>query len=494
MNKKIGTVFYISLIITLIVASWGIFAPVHFEKVANSIFHFLTTNFGWLYLLAASSFVFFGIALASSRYGKVKLGKDDEEPEYDTLSWFAMLFSAGMGIGLVFWGVAEPISHFLHPPVGAGGTAKAAEKAMTYSFFHWGFHAWGCYSILAMTLAYFQFRKETPALISKTFKPLLGDKINGPLGKTIDILTVLATVAGVATSLGLGTIQINGGLNYLFGIPISSLVQVGIILLITVIYIVTAISGLDKGIKAIANLNLRVALILLVTVIIIGPTAKIFNMLTSGIGGYLSNLFNLGFNTRIYTNPDWMGSWTIFYLAWWIAWAPFVGTFIARISRGRTIREFVGGVLAVPSLASMIWFAAFGTSAINLNFTGSEKVVEAASKNVSTALFEIFAHYPLGFWISVVTIFLVFTFFITSANSATFVLAMISSKGDLNPTNKVKSVWGVVQAGLAIGLLISGGLEALQIASIAGAFPFAIIMILMCVSLYKSLREEELNS
>ncbi|WP_227761971.1 glycine betaine uptake BCCT transporter [Zhaonella formicivorans] len=489
--KSFNAVYPTAWGITICIVLWGLFAPGNFKTVASGIFNFIIDKFGWMYLLSMAFFVVFAILLACSKFGKIKLGETDSKPEYSYASWFAMLFSAGMGIGLMFYGVAEPLTHFMQPPVGNPQTPEAAALAIRISFFHWGIHPWAAYSILGLALAYFQFRKKAPGLISSVFIPLLGEvRVNGPVGKAIDILAIFATVAGIATSLGLGTLQINGGLSYLFGLPYNAITQVIIILITSVIFISTAVIGIDKGIKKVSDLNLMVAVGLMILAAIVGPTTKIVQVIVSGIGDYLSSIVRDSVHMEPFGDSSWLGGWTLFYWAWWIAWGPFVGTFIARISKGRTIREFVFGVLLVPTLASVLWFAIFGTAGINLEFSGIAVGQEAIS-DVSTAFFKVFSHYPLGSVLSVTAIFLVFTFFITSANSATFVLGMMSSKGDLNPSSGRKLVWGVTQSLLAVVLLLSGGLKSLQTASIAAAFPFAIIMVLACLSLYKALVEEE---
>jgi len=486
--KKNNTVFYISLVVVFAIVLWGLLATESFGNAANGLFNFLVGNFGWFYLISMFSFVVFSIWIAFSRYGKIKLGPDDSKPEYSYISWFAMLFSAGMGIGLVFWGVAEPLNHFMAPLGLEAGTTAAADFAMKKSFFHWGLHPWANYSVLALALAYFQFRKNKPGLISSIFIPLIGeDRVKGPIGYFIDILAIFATVAGVATSLGLGTLQINSGLNYLFGIPENLLVQIIIIVIVTVLFMISAITGLDKGIKFLSNLNLSLATILMVAAAIIGPTLLVINSFTNGIGMYLNEFIRDSFHIEAFGNSEWFGWWTIFYWAWWIAWAPFVGTFIARISRGRTIKEFVAGVLLVPALGSFLWFATFGSLGINL---GTEVATEAI-KSTPTALFVVMSHYPLGSIISFIAVILLCTFFVTSADSATFVLGMMSSEGDLNPDTKRKIIWGVIQSLLAFALMLGGGLSMLQTASIAAAFPFAFVMLFGMVALVKALREEE---
>lgn len=485
--KKDNSVYYISLVVVFAIVGWGIFAPTNFGGAANAVFNFLVEKFGWLYLISMFSFVAFCVFIAFSKYGHIKLGPDDSVPEFSNISWFGMLFGSGMGIGLVFWGAAEPLYHYLSPPGIEGATAEAANFAIKQSFFHWGFHPWANYAVIGMALAYFQFRKNAPGLISSIFIPLIGEKgVNGPIGKGIDILAIFATVAGVATSLGIGTLQINSGLNYLFGLPTTTVIQLGIITVITIIYIWTAVSGINKGIKLLSDLNLLVAFTILALSIIVGPKIKMINSLTNGIGMYVDQFVSSSFHIEAFGDNSWIGGWTIFYWAWWIAWAPFVGTFIARISKGRTIKEFVIGVILAPSLASFIWFAVFGSLGINL---GAEVAAEA-TKVTETAFFIVMSKYPFGYIISLIALFLLGTFFITSANSATFVLGMMSQRGDLNPTNGKKVLWGLVQALLAFALLVAGGLKALQTASIAAAFPFAIVMVAACVSLVKALNKE----
>lgn len=485
--KKDNTVFYISLLSVFAIVFWGIFAPENFANATNRVYNFLVERFGWLYLVSMFIFVAFSVYLAFSKFGNIKLGPDDSKPDYSTLSWFAMLFGAGMGIGLVFWGVAEPLNHFIAPVGAEVGSAEAANFAMKSVFMHWGFHPWANYAIIGLALAYFQFRKNKPGLISSIFIPIIGEeRSRGPIGKTIDILAVFATISGVATSLGLGTMQINGGLNYLFGIPTTTAVQLTIIGVVTMIFIWTAVSGIDKGIKILSDINLYAAVALLGGVILVGPTIEMINSFTNGFGMYISGFMRDSFHIEPFGDNSWLGGWTIFYWAWWIAWAPFVGSFIARISRGRTIREFIFGVIIAPSVASFVWFAVFGATGIKL---GTEIAAQAA-KVTETALFVVLSHYPLGSILSLLAVFLLCTFFITSANSATFVLGMMTSEGDLNPGNGKKIIWGLVQALLAVTLLLAGGLKTLQIGSIAAAFPFIFVMLLACVSIHKELNSE----
>lgn len=493
--KDKNQVFVVSLAITVIMAIWAVAFNANFTVVSNAVYSFLTNNFGWLYLLAMTSFVIFSIAIAFSKWGKIKLGPDDSKPEYSTISWFAMLFGAGMGVGLVFWGISEPLAHFSSPVPGIeAGTEAAANFGMRSSYMHWGLHPWANYCIIGLGLAYFQFRKGKPGLISSIFEPLIGEKrTNGWIGKTIDVLAVFATVAGVVTSLGLGVMQINAGLNYMFGIPTTLLIQIIIIVVISVIYIWSAVDGISRGIKIISDANLYIAIGLLVATFLVGPKLEILNNLTNGLGQYLQNFFGDSLMINNYGDNTWVGAWRVFYWAWWIAWAPFVGSFIARISRGRTIREFIAGVVLAPALGSILWFAVMGSLGLHLGMNGTlslAQIAEIAGKP-ETGLFIVMGQYPMGMILCVVSLVLLCTFFITSANSGTFVLAMFSSNGDLNPKNGRKVLWGVVQSLLAVGLLIAGGLKPLQTISLAAAFPFIFIMLFAGVALVKELRKEK---
>lgn len=490
MNKKSkdSSVFIISMIIVVAIVAWGLILPSNFEFVANQTFTFISTNFGWFYTLVMTSFIVFCIWVGFfSPYKNIKLGPDDSKPEYSNISWFAMLFSAGMGIGLVFWGIAEPLNHYVNPIGVEPMTDAAAKFAMTKSFLHWGLHPWANYCVLGLGLAYMQFRKNKPGLVSSIFIPLLGEeKVQGPIGKTIDILAVFATAAGMATSLGLGTYQINSGLNYMFGIPENTTVQLVIVIGITIIYTVTAVMGVDKGIKLISNLNMILVAVILIGSIILGPTVGIFNTFVESTGLYFQNIVGNALEMGAFGDEAWYGGWTIFYWAWWIAWAPFTGVFIARISRGRTIKEFVGGVLFVPAIVSFVWFAIFG----GIDFASSREVLLEAVKSTSTAFFVVMNELPFGGFLNFVAIMLLFTFFITSANSATFVLGMLTQQGELNPDNKRKTTWGILQAALALSLMIgsTNGLQMLQTISIIAAFPFAFIMVATMIAIAKVLK------
>ncbi|MCW3481858.1 BCCT family transporter [Neisseriaceae bacterium JH1-16] len=488
-------VLRLSLLLTALFVLWGALAPQHLALTTSTLLSFTISRFGWFYLLTVFGFLVFALYLAFGRFGHIRLGKEDEEPEFSRGSWFAMLFSAGMGIGLVFWGVAEPVSHFGTPPNGiTPETADSARAAMRYSFFHWGLHPWAVYSLMGLVLAYFKFNRGAPGLISAAFRPLLGDKVDGPIGRAIDILSILATVFGVATSLGFGTLQIESGLEHLFGLKADFWLTATIIAIATVMFLLSSLTGLERGIKWLSNLNLWLAVGLFLLVVVLGPTGFIFDTFTTTLGDYLGNLTSISLRMSPFSQGTWTADWTLFYWAWWVTWAPFVGMFIARVSRGRTIREFVVGVLLVPAMASFAWFSAFGGTALDLQLFGNTNMLAAVKTDVSTALYVMFDHLPGGTLMSFVGMLLVVSFFVTSADSATFVLGMLSSKGSLNPGNRVKLIWGVLLAAIALVLLSTGGLKGLQTMSIVAALPFMLIMIGMAVSLYLALSQEEHDS
>lgn len=492
--KKTTKVFSISLVIAVAFVLWGSIDKDSLKVVADAANSFLGTNFGWFYLISASIFVIFSIYLIFSKFGSIRLGKDDEKPEYSTFSWFAMLFSAGMGVGLVFWGLAEPVSHYGNPPFGDPQTPEAAKSAMQFTFFHWGLHPWAIYSIIALALAYFKFRKDAPGIVSATFYPLLGEKVKGPIGTTIDVIAVFATIFGVATSLGLGAQQISGGISYLSeAIPNQFSTQLIIIVIVTVLFMLSAATGIKRGIKWLSNTNMTLAVVLLVFLLFVGPTTFLLDTFTSTLGAYIQKLPSMSLRMSPYNtnNAQWIQDWTVFYWSWWIAWSPFVGMFIARVSRGRTVREFIVGVLAVPTIFSAFWFAVFGGSGVFLEqFRGADIFTTIQNQGTEIALFEGFSYLPLSVILSLLAILLVSTFFITSADSATFVLGMLTTGGSLNPANNVKLLWGVIQSAIAAVLLWTGGLQALQTASLVSAFPFTIILLCMMVSLYKAFQHD----
>lgn len=487
--KQVSSVFSISLVLSVIFVLWGAVWPEHLKSVMNVMQAFFLENFGWFYQISATFFLFFALFLIFSRYGKIKLGKDEDKPDFSRPTWFAMLFSAGMGIGLLFFGVSEPISHFANPPMGEGGTGEAARLALRYTYLHWGFHAWAIYAVIALALAYYKFRKGLPGLMSATLYPILGEKTKGPIGIAVDIVAVIATIFGVAASLGLGAGQINSGLSYLTGIPNNFTVQFIIIAVVTVLFLLSAGTGVKRGIKYMSNANMGLAVLLFISFFFLAPTVFLLNLFTTTFGEYVQNLLVMG--TRLAPfNPEnaaWLRSWTIFYWAWWIAWAPFVGTFIARVSKGRTVREFVIAVLIVPTLVCSFWFAVFGGTGIYMEYNLGLNV---SGQSMETALFYVYQHLPFTMLLVIVTLFLISTFFITSADSATFVLGMQTTNGSLEPSNAVKFIWGFVLSASAVVLLMSGGLPGFQTAIIVSAFPLGIVLIMMSFSLLKSFRAE----
>ncbi|MFV0901499.1 BCCT family transporter [Rothia dentocariosa] len=492
-SRKYTSVFIGSLIISLILVALG-FVP-GYEAVSKNLRALIGTDFGWFYLLLVTLIVLVCGFFVLSPMGQIKLGEPDSKPEYSTGSWIAMLFSAGMGIGLVFYGAAEPLSHFANKtPHAAPGSQQAMADSFQFTFFHWGIHAWAVYGIVAMALAYFGFRKEEKYLLSVTLKPLFGKKTDGWLGYIIDIVTVVATVIGVATTLGFGAIQINGGLSYLTdnAIPNSMEVRTVIIVVTTALFVLSALSGLGKGIKILSNLNMILAIALLAIAIAVGPTVKIFDNMSESIGLYMQNFFEMSFRTAAFNGDEraWIDTWTIFYWAWWISWSPFVGLFIARISKGRSIREFITVVLLIPTVLSFIWFSAFGTMANTVQQNGLENLTKLEDEQL---LFGTFKHYPLGMLMSIIAIILIFTFFITSADSATYVLSMLSEDGRLIPTNGKKVVWGVIVAGIATVLLYAGGLDALRNTLIIIALPFAVVIALIVVALIVEVYHEKVQ-
>lgn len=486
-------VFYISVAIIGLFVLWGLISPNSLASTATLALAFTTDKFGWMFLIITFLVLVFMIALAFSKYGRLRLGHEDDRPEFSNITWFGMLFSAGMGIGLVFWGVAEPLDHYIYPLSGIPKlTPEAANAAITFSFFHWGLHAWAIYSLVGLTIAYFRFRKDKKLLISQTLSPIIGGDLNSPQSKFIDILAIIATAFGVATSLGLGAMQINGGLNNLFGININIFNQIIIIIISTILFLISSTTGLEKGIKILSNINVGIAILLLIFVFILGPTANILEIFTNNLGNYLQNIISMSLRLTPFEESNWIANWTLFYWAWWIAWSPFVGVFIARVSKGRTIREFIIGVLLVPSLFSCIWFAVFGGTALSLEINTNLALLEALKADMSSTLFVMLESLPFGYIISIIATILILTFFVSSADSATFVLGMFSAKGSMEPTNKVKLVWGILQALVAVALLLSGGLQGLQTMSIVTALPFSIILVLMMLSFIMELRKEKI--
>ncbi|MDJ0387935.1 BCCT family transporter [Roseomonas sp. E05] len=488
------TVFIGAAALTLLFVLFGVLAPETAAATFSAVQRWITAELGWFYLLVVTGFLIFVAGLAISGYGRIRLGPNHSEPDFSYAAWFAMLFSAGMGIGLVFFGVAEPVTHFMAPPEGEPASIAAARAAMRLSYFHWGLHAWAIYAVIGLSLAYFSFRHGLPLSLRSALYPLIGERIHGWMGHAVDIFAILGTMFGVATSLGLGALQVNAGLAHVLGLPVGFGVQVVLIAVITALATLSVVSGLDKGIKLLSNANLIMASILLVFVFVVGPTTFLLRTFVQNLGGYIDQFAERSFYMYAYAPNDWLSDWTLFYWGWWIAWSPFVGMFIARISRGRTIREFTLGVLLVPTGFTFAWMTVFGDSAIYLHLSGATQAVsEAVQNDVTLALFVFLEQYPLATISSWLAMLLIVTFFITSADSAALVVSTIAAGGRDNVPVLQRIFWAVSSGVIAAVLLASGGLQALQTAAIASALPFAIIMLLICYGLWRGLQREGLR-
>lgn len=487
------TVFYTSaLLIFILVIVAAIFPELtdrNVKLLQQQIFNYAS----WFYILAVALILLSVIFIGISRYGDIKLGPDHAQPDFSYHSWFAMLFSAGMGIGLMFFGVAEPVMHFLSPPLGIPETNEAAKQAMRLTFFHWGLHAWAIYAIVALILAFFSYRHGLPLTLRSALYPVIGDRIYGPIGHAVDIFAVISTVFGVATSLGYGVLQVNAGLHHLFGTPINELVQVCLIVVITGLATVSVVSGLDKGIRILSELNLALALFMLVLMLLLGPTVLLLKSFVENTGGYLSELVSKTFNLYAYEpkSSNWLGGWTLLYWGWWLSWSPFVGMFIARISRGRTIREFVSGVLFVPAGFTLMWMTVFGNSAIYLIMDkGADDLASTVQQNIALALFSFLEYFPFSYALSFIAMAMVIVFFVTSADSGAMVVDILASGGVANTPVWQRIFWSTLIGIVAIVLLIAGGLSALQTVTIASAFPFLIILLVAIYGLLKALRRD----
>ena len=485
-------VFGVSAALVAAIVVWGLAATENFGTVTGNILDWIVVEFGWLFVLTASGFVFFALWLAMSRYGRIPLGKDDEKPEFRTVSWISMMFAAGMGIGLMFFGVAEPLSHFVEPPPGSNGGTGVA---MATSMFHWSLHPWAIYAVVGLAIAYGTFRKGRKQLISSAFIPLLGRRAEGPFGKVIDILALFATLFGTAASLGLGALQIGSGFEVTGWLESAGvMLLVAIVALLTLAFIASAVTGVAKGIQYLSNINMVLAAILAIFVFVLGPTVFILNLVPTTLGAYAAEFSRMSARTAASNEAagEWLSSWTIFYWAWWVSWAPFVGMFLARISRGRTIREFVVGVILVPSLVSLIWFSVFGGAGIGQQLDGLDI---AGADSVEGQLFGVLGNLPLTGIATVVAMLLIAIFFISGADSASMVMGSLSQRGTLAPNRGVVVFWGGLTGGVAALLLWSGGeeaLNALQTMTIIAAAPFLLVMIGLCVSLYRDLQRDPL--
>lgn len=489
-DKKSNHVLVISVIIVAVFVAFGAFFPNTLGAVANMIFSALTDHFGWFYLITVFLMVIFALFIALSPMGTLKLGKPEDKPEFSDFQWFTMLFGGSMGIGLVFYSVAEPLMDYVSPPTAAPETAAAMYESMETVFFHWGFHPWVIFAIGGLALGYFSFKKDRPFLVSSAFEPLIGDRVNGPIGKAIDILAVFATIFGVATSLGLGASQIVGGLSYVYGVKTGTILTCVIIAIITVCFTIATITGLQKGIQLIADIKIWLSIGFMIFIFVFGGAVFILDIFTNTLGGYLSDIIE---KSLWMENKSFLSSWTVFYWAWWIAWAPFCGQFCARVSKGRTIRQYLLTVSVLPAFFSFIWLGIYGGAAFNMNEISGGAILEAVNADYTTGLFALLGELPLYVITAPLALLLIVFSFLGSANSATFVLSMLTDHGNMDPDKKLRAGWGIAQGAVTIICIIVGGtsvLKILQTTSIVAAFPYMIIMILMCVSIYKTLAKD----
>ena len=492
-----NTVMFVSLVLCAAIAIWGVADPDSMTGAAQWLVNYSLTALDWYFLALCTAFLVIMAVMAFSKYGHIKLGADDDEPEFSTGSWIAMLFAAGMGSGLLFWGVAEPIYHFATPPVGEAETAMAARNAMVITNFHWGLHAWSIYGCCALVIAYFTFRLKLPSMVSTPilvgFKNVFGKSTLKQIGNTADILAVIAVIFGLAGSLAMGTLMVRSGMHAVFDTNQDVTMSMIIIAVMTVCFLLSACTGVDKGIKILSNINMVVAILILLVVLFGGPTAYLFQSFIYAIGDYLIQLIPMSFKTYAYTPAgswNWFHGWTLTYLIWWLAWGPFVGIFIARISRGRTIREFVIYVVGVPTIVSMLWFAAFGGAAIHIEMFGAGGITEKVFADVAGALFGFFEYFPGTTLLNFLAVCLIFIFLVTSADSGTFVISMMTSKGSLNPATKLKLTWGLIITGITIATIVTESVKVAKAMAITGAIPFTFIIIMQLAAFFRVVRED----
>ena len=482
-------VFVPAVLVIMLLVVGTISNPALAGEVFSSTLAYITRTFGWFYMLCVAFFLVFIVSVAFTRWGHIKLGPDHADPQYSFPAWFAMLFSAGYGIALLFFGVAEPVLHYSSPPAGAGETVNAAKQAMQIAFFHWGFHIWAIYGLVGLVLAYFAFRHGLPLSIRSALYPLIGERIHGPIGHTVDVFAILGTMFGIATTLGLSVAQINAGLNYLWpAIPVSVTVQIIAIVLITGLAVLSVVAGLDKGVKRLSIVNMFLAVALMLFVFIVGPSIHILESFLQNTGSYLNNIVERTFNLQAYSRGDWIGNWTLFIFGWTIAWAPFVGLFIAKISRGRTIRQFVVGVMLVPSIFTFLWFSIFGDTALSLIMNeGYRSLVDEVQADHAVALFKLYELLPLSSIVSFITVLLIVTFFVTSSDSGSLVIDSLASGGVSNTPAWQRVFWASAEGAVAAALLLAGGLSALQTMTIASALPFSLIMLVAALGMWRAL-------
>jgi len=492
-------VMSVSMALCAAIGIWGVVDPDAMTGAAQWLVNYSLTALDWFFLLLCTFFVIFMAFMAFSKYGNIKLGGDDEQPEFSTGSWIAMWFAAGMGSGLLFWGVAEPIYHFTGPPGMEASTPEAARQAFVITNIHWGLHAWSIYGCCALVIAYFTFRLKLPSMISTPimvgFKNIFNPPALRSLGATADILAVIAVIFGLAGSLAMGTLMVRSGMGFVFGTENSSTMSFSILGVMTVCFLLSACTGVDKGIKILSNINMVVAIIILLFVLFGGPTAYLLQVFVYSIGDYLIQFIPMSFKTYSFqpaASWNWFHGWTLTYLIWWLAWGPFVGIFIARISRGRTIREFVIFVVGVPTIVSMLWFAAFGGAAIHIEMFGAGGLAGQVFSDVSAALFVFFSYFPATGLLNFLAVCLIFIFLVTSADSGTFVISMMTSKGNLNPATKTKLTWGLIIAAITVATLATGSVSVAKAMAITGAIPFTFIVILQMAGFVRVVREDPL--
>ena len=494
-DHRSKTVLYVSLLLAIGIGAWGIIAPEQMTEVCTSITNFALQSLDWFFLILCTGFVIFSAVMALGPYGHLKLGADDEEPEFSTASWLAMLFAGGMGAGLVFWGVAEPMYHYYSPPGMEGLTPEAARTAMVITNLHWGLHAWSIYAVCALVIAYFGFRKGEPSMISTPIRHAFGGKGGVQVRfwcNTADVVGVLAVIFGLAGSLTLGILQVRGGLTEIFGTPDTHFISMIILVLLTVMFLLSACTGVDKGIRILSNINMLIAVLLLLVVLFFGPTTFLLQIFVNTVGDYFSQILTISFKLFPYEDlSGWTHGWTLTYLIWWLAWGPFVGIFIARISRGRTIREFCIGVILLPTLFSLFWFAVFGGAGFYIEMFGGGGIAELIFEHVNKALFALLDYFPLGQIWQILALFLIFVFLVTSADSGTFVVTMMTTNGDLNPGTKLKLIWGIIIAVISAAVLFSGSVEVAKAMAITGAVPFSLILCLQIVAFLVTITQEE---
>lgn len=493
MHLKLNSVFWISAIIVSLVVILGVVIPETFANGANAALAFITSSFGWLFLAAVFIFIVFLSYLVFSRYGKIRLGGEEERPEFPLFTWIGMLFSCGFGIALVFYGIGEPMTHFFTPPYNDVEplTTESARLAMGYSFFHYGISQWSIFAIVGLAMAYYQFRKKENGLVSTTLSPIIGKGRHVKATKKfIDILAITATVMGVATSLGLGIMQVDGGLRFAYNVPDANWIKIIIVIVMTGLCLTSAITGLNKGMKWLSNYNLFAVFLIMLFIFITGPTQFILDTFVVGISDYISNFVSYSLRLNPYNGNPWVYQWTIFYWAWAIAWSPFVGSFIARVSRGRTIREFILGVMVAPPVIALVWIAIFGGTALHMDLFEGTQIAAAVNNDVTSALFTMLQGLPFTEVVTIFVLILILTFLVTSVDSAVYILSSMSTNGSLNPPIFVRVIWGVLMGAIALVLLLSSGLTGLQSASVVSALPFTIILLLIMVAFYKTLRKD----